>query len=216
MSGAAMGGYGSGRPNGRRAKRRVEECVVFDLDYYLRLGCLDGDRPQIAEFTWKANNPWYGRPGPVAEDVHAAIGFAPAKKVIVFVHDHLQDPAQHVNTFIRLSQSQLPWGASRWWMHCPHASYAHEGYCGKRVRKLYLTPTSRHLGCRSCHELTYTSRAESRSLDATAKREYPDGSIIGATMIRFIRAWGKRPSEEREKRERKKMHRKRRRMKGWS
>lgn len=212
-----MGGHGSGRLNGQAAKWRVEECVVFDLDRYLRAGFLDHNRPTVLEQTWDVNRPWYGRPGiATPEDVHAVIGFDPAKKRILFAHDHLQDLSHHTIPSIRLSQSQLPWGASRWWMHCPHASYAPEGYCGKRVRKLYLAPTSRYLGCRSCHELTYNSRATSRAWDSVARQCFPNGSVCGTTVKHIMERGAKERQICEDNYEKRELRKRRRRAIGWS
>ncbi len=43
----------------------------------------------------------------------------------------------------------------RWWFVCPLVIRGRP--CGRRVGKLYLPPASRYFGCRTCHDLTYTS-----------------------------------------------------------
>jgi hypothetical protein len=52
--------------------------------------------------------------------------------------------------------------------HCPLGG---KRGCNKRVQKLYLPPTALYYGCRSCHQLTYSSQRKSgRKLGRGPKR----------------------------------------------
>jgi len=46
----------------------------------------------------------------------------------------------------------------RFWFICPLGT--DQGYCGKRVGKLYLPGNGTYFGCRHCYNLTYKSCKE--------------------------------------------------------
>jgi hypothetical protein len=51
---------------------------------------------------------------------------------------------------VRLSQTKVNNGGSRFWLHCP--------ICDRRVTILYFHPYKRIIGCRKCLNLEYKSR----------------------------------------------------------
>lgn len=67
-------------------------------------------------------------------------------------------------------------GGRRWWFLCPLLRRGRA--CERRARKLYLA--GRYFGCRTCHDLTYTSTQQSDSRVYRAVRtgwgpDTPDG-----------------------------------------
>jgi hypothetical protein len=56
---------------------------------------------------------------------------------------------------VSLAVTRPRFGGLRWWFLCP--LIVNGRACGRRVGKLYLPPGGRHVGCRRCHRLTYTS-----------------------------------------------------------
>ncbi len=211
-----MGGYGSGSHHGKPAKYWVEECVEVDLDAWIRAGHLDGEEPKVVCMLWSIEPKWHARLCGQNRDVQAGAGFDLANNRIVFLHDHLQSIEDGRLIQILLSQTELAWGSKRWWFHCPHPSCNYEGYCGKRVRKLYLPPHSRYLGCRTCHDLTYRSRAESRQWNYAAKLCFTDGSVSDEMAQRLIDKSERRKRRDKERLEKRWQRRKRRKQNGWS
>ena len=211
-----MGGFGSESPSRQRAKVRVEECVQIDVDDWLRSGYLDGDQARIVTMTWRANKQRYGRPGDHAEDVTVVAGFDPTQKRVLIAHNHLQQAKVSRIADVRLSQTTLAWGPSRWWLHCPHLSYSYGGYCAQRVRKLYLCPNSAYIGCRTCHNLTYQSCTESRLWDSAARQCFPCGTVSGNQVRQIMKHRAESARRQYESQARRELRRKRRKAKGWS
>jgi hypothetical protein len=60
---------------------------------------------------------------------------------------------------VRLATTTPKYGGIRWWFLCPLAP--NRNLCYRRVAKLYLPPGGKYYGCRTCHNLTYTSCQES-------------------------------------------------------
>jgi len=56
---------------------------------------------------------------------------------------------------IRLQTTRPHLGGVRWWFICPLIS--DRIACERGVAKLHLPPGGRHIGCRTCHDLTYRS-----------------------------------------------------------
>jgi len=55
-------------------------------------------------------------------------------------------------------------GGRRWWFRCPKPKA--DGYCGRRVGKLYVTSDDSFLGCRLCLNLTYAeTKRHNKSID---------------------------------------------------
>lgn len=59
---------------------------------------------------------------------------------------------------VRLETTPCHLGGVRWWFICPLGVGGQP--CRRRVAKLYLPYWSRYFGCRTCHDLTYTSCQE--------------------------------------------------------
>lgn len=56
----------------------------------------------------------------------------------------------------------------RYWFLCP--LIRNDAPCGKRVAKLYLPPSGRYFGCRTCYDLTYKCQKEhDKRVDAVLK-----------------------------------------------
>lgn len=195
----------------------VEQCLTIDLDEWVREGYLDSDQPRcaIVEYNRQVT---YGRNDWAPATVRIGHHFDPARMqvtLIVGYIDRYQRP-QFPQTRLRLSQSKLAWGAKRWWMHCPCASYSVSGRCGRRVRKLYLSPDGWYVACRTCHNLTYRSCTESHHLNSKARKLYPVTSLEYEDIIRTVKRSAKRQRDDSKIWQRREARRRRRKANGWS
>ena len=67
--------------------------------------------------------------------------------------------AEAVSYSVRLATTTPNYGGIRWWFLCPLAP--NRSPCYRRVAKLYVPPGGKYFGCRTCHDLTYTTCQES-------------------------------------------------------
>lgn len=145
-----MGGSGSGRWRYHIPKDTVEDCLVLSASMLLHRGLLRAGLRLTAVLR-------LGGLGQVGYGIDT-IGPEP------FVCLQYGWSGGPVAVDIRLTTTPLPWGGFRWWFRCPVTIDGH--VCGRRCSKLYIPPASRHLGCRLCHDLTYTSAQEAHQDDA--------------------------------------------------
>jgi hypothetical protein len=131
--GLTMGGFLSTRWGDHHKRGVVEECrLVIDAHEVARQGGRRTDR------FWDGQRllPIYYCIEEVPEDadsMQVAIDLAGRAEIQV----------------ARLESTHPHFGGVRWWFSCPQ--------CARRCRKLYLPRGQWDLGCRSCHNLTYTS-----------------------------------------------------------
>jgi hypothetical protein len=67
----------------------------------------------------------------------------------------------------RLDSTPCNFGGRRWWFICPLVVNGRP--CNRRVGVLYIDG-GKYLGCRHCHNLTYTSSKESHQFDRMFRR----------------------------------------------
>ena len=130
-----MGGYGSGRRCGP-TKRRVEDCLILDVNRLNRGGVLDSGRETTISWgeaairtkaTWEA----------VTLDYTVSSAF--------------EEP-ENIRQVVPFTSTDCTFGNWRVWFVCPERS------CERRVGRLYLA--GKYFLCRHCHDLTYQSRLE--------------------------------------------------------
>jgi len=151
-----MGGIGSGTWDRWGVKTTVEQCVTLDVnrlakDGALRLGA------------W-GNVCWgNGEGGAVA--FRTVFGPAGGRffQISYTLPDHDEGDPDEVVIPIRLQTTRPHLGGVRWWFTCPLIIGGIA--CERRVAKLYLPPSGRHFGCRTCHDLTYQSCQQAHQIE---------------------------------------------------
>ena len=142
----------------RSSKRlTVSECLPLDVYYCQRNGILEPGLASIVR--WTAN----GR------EV-AAINVACRESDACSDEDHIIaldvsfrfNKKENVTTEIRLQRTEQFFGGWRWWFTCPA--------CNRRCQKVYLLGPV--IGCRICHDLTYTSCQTSHAEYRLMKRVF--------------------------------------------
>lgn len=120
-----MGGYGSGRQNGRPI---AEHCLKIDLVWLLRKGFAIPGGLRSGQLHWSCNGEPHGNITYSCDMTDPERG----ELVLRFTTGASRgDPKDHVQR-IRLSYTVPKLGGKRWWMHCP--------VNGARVVKLYVPP----------------------------------------------------------------------------
>ena len=141
-----MGGYGSGRWRLHRKKKTVEACKTLPIYSFLREGFLKPGRTVTGILTR-----WYADGREVASigiDIHAQ------SVESAYCRLYYQHSYQTVDYTVNLTTTRPHFGGVQWWFVCPMCNRA-------RCSKLYLPPSGRRFGCRSCHDLTYASSQKS-------------------------------------------------------
>lgn len=136
-----MGGFGSGGYDLQYVKTTIEECDALDINWMIREGIFDRRKPSRGVYTITGNR-----------------GYVSSLTYFLRPNAHKLDlsytfKGEAIDYSIPLSQSTLPWGGKRWWMHCPLLIKGVP--CKRRVAKLWRPRYSRYFGCRHCHDLTY-------------------------------------------------------------
>jgi hypothetical protein len=154
-----MGGSGSGnfhhwyRPE---KKPVVEDCLSFDINDWQRRGFLREGNTYQGTTRWTYAN---GQSFAVSYQVDAR---EPGSSFVLFSYQWVWSSTGNSDSAsyrVRLTTSELHRGGRRWWFICP--LIVNDVPCGRRVGKLYLPPSARYFGCRTCHGLAYTSSQES-------------------------------------------------------
>ena len=139
-----MGGFNSGRWSGHTKARTVEASRALSVSALSRDGLL------VA-----------GRAGRVAWSVSgrevASVGFTVRSAgddqlTLVLAY---RVGGEDLAVPVPLEPIPQHLGGRRWWFRCPLS--VRGVTCGRRAGKLYLPPSGRYFGCRSCHRLTYTA-----------------------------------------------------------
>ena len=139
-----MGGYGSSRWSGHAKAETVEDSLVLDVVVLMRKKLLSIGTQTYGSIRWT-----YTRDG----SERAAIGFNvdttnPSSAFVLLDYKVGGEPQRYS---VSMTTTHPPLGGLRWWWRCPAVG------CTRRVRKLYLPPSSRVFACRTCHHLTYES-----------------------------------------------------------
>jgi hypothetical protein len=154
-----MGGSGSGnfyhwhRPE---KKSVVDDCLSLDVNGWQRHGIVREGSSYQGTTRWTYAN---GQTFAVNYQVDArepTCSFVLLSYEWVWRSTGKPDSASYA---VRLTTSRLYRGVRRWWFVCP--LIVNDAPCGRRVGKLYLPPSARYFGCRTCHRLSYTSSQES-------------------------------------------------------
>lgn len=151
-----MGGYGSGRKQEKRAT--VEDCLVLSMRPLLKL--IEAGPGPAGTVTWSSGGQKRAEISVAFENVdgwsflrfHYAMGSGEVKRDMSYL--------------VEVVPVTLPSGGRKWYFLCP----GHSGTCRRRCSKLYLGAGSSVFACRECHDLTYTSRRESRKWDSLYRR----------------------------------------------
>lgn len=144
-----MGGYGSTRWTGHEKAELVEDALVLDAGKVGRDLLRTTRGPASATIRWTVRDREVG-----------AVALWVLSRDEAGAHASLSYNASGtpVEVPLRLVVTRPPLGGTRWWWCCPLAVDGRP--CGRRVQKLYLPPSARVFGCRSCHRLTYRSSQE--------------------------------------------------------
>ena len=144
-----MGGYGSTRWASHEKAELVEDSLVLDAGKVGRDLLRTTHGPASATIRWTVRDREVG-----------AVALWVLSRDEAGAHASLSYNAggTPVEVPLRLVVTRPPLGGTRWWWCCPLAVDGRP--CGRRVQKLYLPPSTRFFGCRSCHRLTYRSSQE--------------------------------------------------------
>lgn len=144
-----MGGSGSGRWEYYQRKRRVEECLVLDVNRLVREDLFK--RP-YGKIHW----PDHG----ISFDYHFRTYDHPHWwYLFIFYEARINGKPERFNRPITVHARPQHIRGLRWWFYCPR-------WCHKYVTKLYLPKLDARchveasFGCRNCHDLTYRSVQE--------------------------------------------------------
>ncbi len=150
-----MGGWGSGRQNG---KPLAEEAKRIDVSWMLRKGLLRPGARGSGSLSWNRGGEPVGNIGFTFDMIdpdaaHMTLQFT----VTRWGEAEGRRQSQHV----RLSYTVPTYGGQRWWMHCPHT--------GRRVAKLYMPAGALTFACRRAYGIAHRSQrqtAEDRPFEA--------------------------------------------------
>ena len=148
-----MGGSGSTRWRGHRAKRRVEDALVLDARSLVREAAIT-QSDTAGSLRWLESTTgtviaegvfWLETEG---NERCLCLRYAPGGRI--------GEPKEFV-TRVSLVTSKQHFGGVRYWLICP--------ICEDKAHKLYLTTENTFFRCRRCSELTYKSCQESHRFD---------------------------------------------------
>ena len=146
-----MGGYNSGRWGSYTKKTTVEECRTLNLAQLERAGLFRFPGRDSVRGSLQWSNPTTGKEsasmGFILERTDTDVLLTLAYKI---GNDEMRVP-------VRIETAVSNFGGICYWGECPD--------CGRRVRKLYLTPGGRRFSCRTCLGLTYESAQKAHRFD---------------------------------------------------
>lgn len=161
-----MGGYGSGRQNGRPV---ADESRRIDLAWMIRAGKAVPGAYRSGTLSWSRGDQPAGRIGYTCDMRGPESGELVLQYTIT---DHWGGDARDFKHRIRLSCTQPHFGGKRWWMHCP--------VNGQRVGKLYMPPGAEAFASRTAWRLGYTSQRVTER-DAVFERLFRIQRRLGCT-----------------------------------
>jgi hypothetical protein len=115
--------------------------------------------------TWKYAN---GRQNSISYGIDTTDVFYPFVRLWYSWTNPATRAKESIDYRVTLTTTRPRFGGVRWWFLCPLSVYGRP--CGRRVAKLYFAPGARYFGCRHCHDLSYSSRHESRRFDSLYRR----------------------------------------------
>ena len=159
-----MGGFGSGYPDWRKKKGRVEQSLVLSIQpissMSLTVECHNSD-----VLAWSKRFRWPDKP------LKGGLRFLrklPLQYVAV-----CEGQWRPVQLMFTLEATKTGSGGLRWWFRCPLAN------CTRRAAKLYLPVNAPYFGCRDCHQLTYRSVQEH---DQRVSLLRQDGNVLNKAL----------------------------------
>lgn len=133
----------------------VEECSAFDLkdlNPYMKNFV---DKQEVITYDSYGNESKYILKNPDSIDFSRDNIRVELKYSVII---NATEEVEQINYYVKLTRTPCNYGGYRWWFICPNIN------CGKRVEVLYRSPISKYYACRHCHNLTYRSRQDHRSL----------------------------------------------------
>ena len=151
-----MGGSGSGNFGRTSKKTTTEACLLIDANRWMRDGTLKAGVHQrgVCRWTYRSGNSFAVN--------YTVNTLYPTSTFMLLAYSWTypgSDELQSESYLVNLTTTQPRFGGLRWWFVCPLTVDGKP--CNRRVGKLYLPPRGRWFGCRTCHNLTYTSCQES-------------------------------------------------------
>jgi hypothetical protein len=134
----------------------VEDCLSLGITAWHRRGVVRAGSTSGGTTRWTYPD---GKTFAVGYRVDAR---DPARSFVLLAYDRVWARTGQADSAlyrVHLTTSARHHGGRRWWFVCPLV--VNDVPCGRRVGKLYLPPSARFFGCRTCHGLTYVSCQES-------------------------------------------------------
>lgn len=139
-----MGGYGSGRQNGRPT---ADSCLFVDLAWMIRNGRAIPGELRRGNLSWTSR----GQPsGNISYSCDMRDLEAAWLELRFTVSSRSTGTSRDCAQRIALSWTVPNYGGRRWWMHCPHT--------GQRVGKLFVPPEGELFASRQAWRLSYQSQ----------------------------------------------------------
>lgn len=145
-----MGGVFSTRWATHSKRRTVETCLTLDIRALVRVGLVRSHHHCCGLCSWHLE----GTPAQTwAVNIEANMLDLATPWVRLSYAINGQDLALDYKVY--LTSTEPYFGGTRWWGLCP---LLHHGRpCLRRVAQLYLPQGATSFGCRTCHELAYSS-----------------------------------------------------------
>lgn len=141
-----MGGYGSGRRDGRAT---VEDCLSLNINKYAKWGYLKPGY-RVGNLTWSIDGDEIGSCG-----FYSNVDNSHASMRLSYNYENKKHPEVEIN----LCWYSPGFGGRRYLFLCP--------FCGRKMRTLHIR--SGEIACRICHNLSYTSCNENHKYDSLYK-----------------------------------------------
>jgi len=169
-------------------RKTVEQCMSLDVSWLNRQGYLCG--------FWNGTLTWTNASGEIVSSMGIAVSVnreGIGEDYVRLIYTVTNRGAEEKTDFdykIQLESTPCHFGGVRFWFICPLGT--DQGYCGRRVGKLYLPGNGTYFGCRHCYNLTYKSCKEHDSrvsglmklppgqLEALLKSRNPKTTLLAA------------------------------------
>lgn len=185
-----MGGSGSGnRYHWHRGDKKttVEDCLTIDANRWSKEGILKAGVAQYGSWRWTYRS---GNGFSVNYEVRTEEMECPRVRLSYsWTWQSVNEP-QSADYTVCLTTTRPRFGGLRWWFVCPLIVQGQP--CERRVAKLHLPPHARYFGCRTCHDLTYTSCQESHKEDILARFLARTSGMDFLTAREALKSIGKR------------------------
>ena len=146
-----MGGAGSGRWGKHNKKIAVEDCLCLDMKLLnSALAHGSGYNGAVSWFRDRERFAWLGYA--IRDSDEGLVLHLEYSKIF-------QAKKRSVDCIIRVARCSVHFGGIRWYFLCPLIVGGTP--CRRRCAKLLLPRRSLYFGCRTCHNLTYSSSQKS-------------------------------------------------------